>query len=46
MTPMPGLEWGRMEMIDIDGMPKGYDYSESWNADHTGIVAVRFPVKD
>lgn len=46
MTPRSGLEWGRMEMIDIEGMPVGNNYSGSCDVDHTGIIAVKFPVHD
>lgn len=46
MTPKAGLEWGRVEMIDIENMPGGVDFSARCNAGHTGIIAVRFPVED
>jgi len=46
MTPKSGLEWGRMEMIDIDNMKDGKNYAGRCNAAHTGIIAVRFPVAD
>lgn len=46
ITPKAGLEWGRMEMIDIENMGGGVDYSGRCNAEHTGLIAVRFPVED
>jgi len=46
VTPKSGLEWGRMEMIDIEDMPDGVDYSQQCNDKYTGIVAVRFPVEN
>ncbi len=46
MTPKMGLEWGRMEMIDIEKMKDGVNYSDRCNDKHTGIVKVRFPVSD
>jgi len=46
MTPKTGLIYGRMEMIDVDGMPDGSNYSDRCNYEHTGIIAVRFKVDD
>ncbi len=46
VTPKTGLEWGRIEMIDIENMPDGKDYSGQCTFDRTGIVGVRFPVED
>jgi len=46
ITPRTGLEYGRMEMIDIEGMEGGINYSHRCNADHTGIIKVRFDVPD
>jgi len=46
MTPKTGLEWGRMEMIDIENMEGGINYADRCNSDHTGIVKVRFPVEN
>lgn len=46
MTPKAGLEYGRMEMIDIENMEDGVNYANRCNADHTGIVAVRFEVEN
>jgi len=44
MTPKTGLEWGRMEVIDIEGMPDGVNYSQRCNHAHTGLISVRFDV--
>lgn len=44
MTPKTGLEWGRMEVIDIEGMPDGVNYSRRCNDAHTGLISVRFDV--
>jgi len=44
MTPKAGVEYGRMEMIDIEQMPDGVNYADRCKADHTGIVEVRFEV--
>ena len=44
MTPKTGLEYGRMEMIDIEGMEDGVNFADRCNYNHTGIVAVRFNV--
>ena len=46
MTPKTGLEYGRMEMIDIEGMEDGVNFADRCNYNHTGIVAVRFDVDD
>ena len=46
MTPKTGLEYGRMEMIDIEGMEDGVNFADRCNYNHTGIVAVRFNVDD
>lgn len=46
MTPKTGLEYGRMEMIDIENMDDGINYAERCNAEHTGIIKVRFSVED
>jgi len=46
MTPKTGLEWGRMEMIDIEGMADGVNYAERCNDSHTGIIKIRFLVED
>ena len=46
MTPKSGLEYGRIEMIDIEGMQDGVSYADRCNEDHTGIIAVRFEVED
>jgi len=46
MTPKTGLEWGRMEMIDIEGMTDGVNFSGRCNPHRTGIISVRFPVED
>ena len=46
MTPKTGLEWGRVEMIDIEDMPDGVNYAQRCDFDHTGIIAVRFPVEE
>lgn len=46
MTPKAGLEWGRMEMIDVENMDDGVNFSDQCNRDHTGIIAVRFVVDD
>ncbi len=46
MTPKAGLEWGRMEMIDIENMPGGINYSGRCNMEHTGIISVKFLVDD
>ena len=46
MTPKTGLEYGRMEMIDIKNMDDGVNYADKCDYDHTGIMAVRFKVED
>lgn len=46
VMPSKGAEWGRMEMIDIEGMSSTANYADRCNADHTGIIGVRFPVDD
>ena len=46
MTPKTGLEWGRMEMIDIEDMAGGVDYSGRCTLINTGIVGVRFLVEE
>ena len=46
MTPKAGLEYGRMEMIDINGMSDGTNYVSRCNDEHTGIIKVRFLVDD
>jgi len=46
MTPKTGLEYGRMEMIDIENMDGGVNYADKCNYDHTGIIAVRFAADD
>jgi len=46
MTPKAGLEYGRMEMIDIENMKDGVNYSNRCDDSHTGIIAVRFEVDD
>ena len=46
MAPKTGLEYGRMEMIDIENMDDGLNYADRCNYDHTGIMAVRFKVED
>ena len=46
VTPKAGLEWGRIEMIDIENMPNGKNYAESCTYDRTGIIAVRFETSD
>jgi len=45
MTPFKGAEWGRMEMIDIDGMD-GKNYADQCTIDYTGIYGVGFTVPD
>jgi len=44
MTPKTGLEYGRMEMIDIQNMEGGVNYANQCDYTHTGIIAVRFEV--
>lgn len=46
MTPKAGLEYGRMEMINIKNMSDGINYADRCNYNHTGIIAVRFEVED
>lgn len=46
MTPFKGAEWGRIEMIDIEGMDGGVNYANRCNMNHTGIIAVRIPTED
>ena len=46
MTPKNGLEYGRMEMIDIEGMEDGVSYTDRCDYNHTGMIAVRFNVDD
>ncbi len=45
MTPKKGLEWGRVEMIDIENMP-GQDVSPRCTKDYTGIYGLSFAVND
>lgn len=46
VAPKAGLEYGRMEMIDIEDMEGSIDYAPRCNHDHTGIVEIRFDVPD
>lgn len=46
MTPKTGLIYGRMEMIDIEGMTDGINYANRCDAKHTGIISVRYSVDD
>jgi len=46
MTPKLGNIYGRMEMIDIEGMEGGVNYADRCDYNHTGIMAVRFEVDD
>ena len=46
VTPKTGLEWGRIEMIDIENMKGGVSYASRCNDEHTGIISVRFKVED
>jgi len=43
MTPKTGLEWGRVEMIDVENMP-GDNLSQRCTKDYSGIYGVSFPV--
>jgi len=45
MTPQQGLEWGRMEMIEVM-MEGGKDLSERCQRGNIGITTVRFEVDD
>lgn len=45
VTPKSGLEWGRMEMIEVQ-MPGGKDLSKRCEPGNTGIHTVRFDVDD
>lgn len=45
VTPKVGLEWGRMEMIQVD-MPDGTDLKNKCQSGHIGITEVRFNVED
>ena len=45
MTPKTGLEWGRMEMIEVD-MDGGKDLSSRCERSNIGITEVRFRVED
>lgn len=44
-TPEPGLEWGRMEMIEVM-MEDGQDLSKRCQPGNIGITEVRFEVED
>ena len=44
-TPKSGLEWGRMEMIQVD-MENGKDLSDRCLTSNVGITEVRFDVED
>ncbi|MEP3890253.1 MAG: hypothetical protein ABJN69_07280 [Hellea sp.] len=46
MTPKSGNIYGRMEMIDIQGMKDSVNYADRCDYNHTGIVAVRFEVEE
>ena len=45
MTPKSGNIYGRMEIIDIEGMKDGVNYADRCDYKHTGIIAVRFEVE-
>ena len=45
VTPFDGAQWGRMEVIDIEGMD-GENYAERCTTDYTGIYGVGFIVPD
>ena len=45
VTPKVGLEWGRMEMIQVD-MPDGKNLTEACQAGNIGIHTVGFEIPD
>lgn len=48
--PEKGMEWGRFEMIEIEGMPDANDYSENCHLDNEefsyGTIGVLYEVDD
>ena len=44
--PQKDMEWGRFEMIEIDGMDNARDFSKQCDAEHAGIYAVEYEVEN
>lgn len=46
VTPKKGLEWGRFEMIEIEGMTDGRDFSNRCHRGNWGLLEVNIMVDD